>query len=598
MDRILLERWYTQRDAEAFKVIAQRHAGMVFATCCRVLRNATDAEDVAQECFETLCSTPRRPSRNLASWLHTVAVRRAMNRIRAEKRHADREASYAAGTNRTVEIDWNDLSDLIDEAIAELPGELSEPLVRHFFENETHDDIAQSLGVTRSAVTYRIRRATERMRASLQQRGVEVTGAALGVLLAENAVAEVAPYALAIKLTKLALAGPTASVFGTSVGLLSLKVAAVFAVAAVAGIAVWQGIGSRESVSVFLGDTVGNPQSADPSLEPILLEFTPTLGEPITYEITVNLDKITLGRTGNENVSAVTVMTPGKRLDDGYAMTMTVHVNSHNLDELIAEHMVQKADAGKALTISDAFVFSGEDGPSLYFPQTPVSVGDSWEAEGVFAFGDLLTLDPPLVRWRFTVNRITPEADRTLAHIGVELLTHEAEVPFQMGRAGIRCNEDGTVSELEGDAAGKLRVGDRIIAIGGKPAPDPRTRSILTQNFIEDLDLVNEPVQLTIERDGNELNVSVEKSVVSLGTIGVTFSDYTRTSIFDVAAGLLNSDDSTANIELRYTITPETDFLDDLRGRTESPPLQSTVPDDMPPRIYHYHWKMNRLANR
>ncbi len=84
--------------------------------------------------------------------------------------------------------------------------------------------------------------------------------------------------------------------------------------------------------------------------------------------------------------------------------------------------------------------------------------GDSWEADDVFKVGDLTTLKPPHVRLRFTVNQFTHEADRTLAHIGVELLTHEAKVPFQMGQAGIRCSEDGTVAELEGDAAKKLRV--------------------------------------------------------------------------------------------------------------------------------------------
>jgi DNA-directed RNA polymerase specialized sigma24 family protein len=40
--------------AEAFQTIVSRHAGMVYATCRRILRNATDAEDMAQECFETL----------------------------------------------------------------------------------------------------------------------------------------------------------------------------------------------------------------------------------------------------------------------------------------------------------------------------------------------------------------------------------------------------------------------------------------------------------------------------------------------------------------------------------------------------------------
>jgi hypothetical protein len=335
-----------------------------------------------------------------------------------------------------------------------------------------------------------------------------------------------------------------------------------------------------------------------PMTEPVLLRFAPTLGEPIAYQISVNLDKTTNGRPSNENVSAVTVMTPTAREGDGYRVAMTVHLSSHNLDELLAEHMEQKANAAKSLIISDALVFSGEDGPSLYLPRVPVSTGDSWETEDVFKSGDLLTLEPPKVRWRFTVNGFTRVGDRSLAHIGVELLTREAEVPFQFGQAGIRCNEDGTVSELSGDAAGKLRLGDRVVAIGGKPAPDPRTRSILAQNFIEDLDLVDKPVQLTIDRDGQELEVSVEKRVVSLGLIAVTYDDFERTSVFDADAGLLVSDDSSATFTFRYAIDPRTEFLDDLRGGTGTSP-QAMISDsgegNTPPRVYEYRWEMNLL---
>ncbi len=57
----------------------------------------------------------------------------------------------------------------------------------------------------------------------------------------------------------------------------------------------------------------------------------------------------------NENVSAVCVMTPDARESDGYRMTMTVHLNSHNMDELVAEHMERRANAGKSLTISDGY---------------------------------------------------------------------------------------------------------------------------------------------------------------------------------------------------------------------------------------------------
>ena len=50
-DMALVQRWMETQDAEAFHEIVRRHSAMVYATCRRVLGNAADAEDVAQDCF-------------------------------------------------------------------------------------------------------------------------------------------------------------------------------------------------------------------------------------------------------------------------------------------------------------------------------------------------------------------------------------------------------------------------------------------------------------------------------------------------------------------------------------------------------------------
>ncbi|GMV92132.1 MAG: hypothetical protein AMXMBFR82_19100 [Candidatus Hydrogenedentota bacterium] len=248
-DQALLERWYVHRDAEAFKTIAQRHAGMVYATCRRVLRNASDAEEVAQECFEVLCSTHRRPNKNLASWLHTVATNRAINRIRSDKRRAEKISAYTLESRPNAEIEWNDLYDLVDEAIAELPPDLSEPIVRHFFEDESHDDIAQSLGLTRSAVTHRIHRAVDRLRNALQRRGVEIAAGALSVLLAKSTAAEAIPHTLTVSIAKLALAGPAVTTSAAGATIVAAKIVFACLLTAVAGFVVWKGLERKEPAS-------------------------------------------------------------------------------------------------------------------------------------------------------------------------------------------------------------------------------------------------------------------------------------------------------------------------------------------------------------
>ena len=50
----LLGAWRDRRDGDAFQSIVNQHGVMVFHTGLWILGNAADAEDVAQESFESL----------------------------------------------------------------------------------------------------------------------------------------------------------------------------------------------------------------------------------------------------------------------------------------------------------------------------------------------------------------------------------------------------------------------------------------------------------------------------------------------------------------------------------------------------------------
>ena len=47
----LLRRFANKGDSEAFSEIVQRHAGLVYGACLRVLEDKTRAADVVQETF-------------------------------------------------------------------------------------------------------------------------------------------------------------------------------------------------------------------------------------------------------------------------------------------------------------------------------------------------------------------------------------------------------------------------------------------------------------------------------------------------------------------------------------------------------------------
>ncbi|MBI5094810.1 MAG: RNA polymerase sigma factor [Candidatus Hydrogenedentes bacterium] len=207
-DATLLQQWLDHRDADAFATLVSRYSGMVHATCRRVLRGAEDSEDITQECFEALATSTRIPGDFLGAWLHRVATNRALNRVRSEIRRLNRDSSFAEKRGIESNVTWNDVYDLVDEAIAELPDALRIPLVAHFLQGATHAAIAETTGVSRQTIGDRIGAGLDRVRKSLERRGVSTGASALGALMLENA-AEGAPVspALAERLGKLAISG-------------------------------------------------------------------------------------------------------------------------------------------------------------------------------------------------------------------------------------------------------------------------------------------------------------------------------------------------------------------------------------------------------
>jgi hypothetical protein len=145
-----------------------------------------------------------------------------------------------------TEIEWDDIRAHIDEAIAALPGKLREPIIHRFLEGQTHEAIAQNLGVSRSTVQYRLAKGVDAIRNFLKRRGVVVPAAVLSSLLAAHLTAEAAPAALTAALGTLALASASGAVGTSATGIATLggalvvkKIVLVAAMIVVGGFGIW-----------------------------------------------------------------------------------------------------------------------------------------------------------------------------------------------------------------------------------------------------------------------------------------------------------------------------------------------------------------------
>lgn len=198
-DAELLEQFVARREEEAFAALLRRHGPMVLGVGRRLLGSTADAEDVFQATFLTLAlkAPAIRQQASLSSWLHGVARRLALRRLReqARRRRREEQAAVPEGTSGAAEA-WSDLQAALDDALASLPERYRTALVACYLEGKTQEEVARELGRPIGTVRGWVARGRELLRARLVRRGVTLTPAALATALLAGSADAAVPSSL------------------------------------------------------------------------------------------------------------------------------------------------------------------------------------------------------------------------------------------------------------------------------------------------------------------------------------------------------------------------------------------------------------------
>lgn len=232
-DGDLLKAFAETGDEAAFAAIVQRHGAMVQGICLRILGDFHEAQDVAQAVFLALARKAGRLRKDpsIGGWLHHVATCLARNTRTSDqsRKRREKESMKTATSTEPVAGTPHPLREELDHAVEQLPSRYRLPLVLFHFEERTLEEIARALGLNASAVSARLVRGREMLRAKLVRRGVAVGSvAALTTLLSAEAGAAVLPstfVSTTVQAAGLAAAGKLAAGVGT--GVVSAQVAAL-----------------------------------------------------------------------------------------------------------------------------------------------------------------------------------------------------------------------------------------------------------------------------------------------------------------------------------------------------------------------------------
>ncbi len=172
-------------DAAAFSTLYDRTSPWVFGLCRRVIRDAAEAEDIAQEAFLEIWTKAAAfdPARGAGTgWMMAIAHHRAVDRIRSTEGSRRRDDAWTrdSGMRRMSEPADRMLAaadaDEVHVAIGLLSDLRRQAVTYAFFTDHTYEQASRLLGIPLGTFKSRVRDGVLALRPSLAAAPAVVPG--------------------------------------------------------------------------------------------------------------------------------------------------------------------------------------------------------------------------------------------------------------------------------------------------------------------------------------------------------------------------------------------------------------------------------------
>jgi RNA polymerase sigma-70 factor (ECF subfamily) len=170
-------------DRRAFDQLVAIPLPQVWATVWRVLRHLEDSEDVVQEVFVTAhrALSGFRGDSKFSTWLHRIAVTRALNHIEKSeeklRRASDPFDPESASVPRAIQtplraLEAKELMRRLADCLGKLPAAWRAVLALRDAEEKSYEQIAEALHVELGTVRSRLARARASLKDCVEGRAV------------------------------------------------------------------------------------------------------------------------------------------------------------------------------------------------------------------------------------------------------------------------------------------------------------------------------------------------------------------------------------------------------------------------------------------
>src|SRR6201993_5013567 len=171
-----------QGDGSAFELLYRLHCKRVYALCLRMVRVASEAEELTQEAFMQVFRKIHtfRGESAFSSWLHRLTVNIVLMRLRKKKltltsldqvhgsdEGGDRPRDEAGGPDVRLTGIFDRAN--LQRAVSQLPRGYKAAFILHDLQGYRHNEIAEILGCSVGTCKSQLHRARKAIREFLQR---------------------------------------------------------------------------------------------------------------------------------------------------------------------------------------------------------------------------------------------------------------------------------------------------------------------------------------------------------------------------------------------------------------------------------------------
>ncbi len=166
-----------QGEAAAFEELILEHSSRIYRLLVRMLGNASDAEEVAQETFlKTWRALPSfRGEAQFSTWLFRIAVNEANRRLAREARQRTLPIDDATlqipdlGKGPAARAEDAELEGHLERSLEELPADYRAAVVLRDVEGLTNEEAAELLGLELTNFKSRLHRGRMALRRRVEE---------------------------------------------------------------------------------------------------------------------------------------------------------------------------------------------------------------------------------------------------------------------------------------------------------------------------------------------------------------------------------------------------------------------------------------------